>query len=237
MNNSLEILSPNLKWFRKLLNINQQEFADGIGIARSNLSNYELSKNEIMLTTLIKISNYCNISIDDLVNCRLDRKIYNEKKKDFKSENRTFMNFSKNLKSLRIRNKLSQLELANAVGISNSKISIYEAGKSDVALSPLLQITSYFNISIEKIISFEIDYIQFSKEEITFLKNIDIDFQEMNSDKEFLKFLYNLKETYIKKSISLNKILNVKIPQKLKEINELIFLIEQNNNDDDRKEL
>ncbi len=218
MNKSLEILSANLKWLRKYLKISQEEFAEKIGTARTNLSNYESGKNEIMLTTLIKISNYCEISTDNLISCVLDENIYKKTKQNFVNKNRSLENFSRNLKKLRNENNMYQVELANNIGLSKSKISVYEAGKSDITLSSLLKITKYFNVSIEKIISFEIDYIQF-------FNKLNIDFKELHSDREFLRFLYNLKETYNKQSKVLSNFVNRDIPNKLKEIDELITLI------------
>jgi len=61
------ILSKNIKKLRAFKNITQSEFSDLFDIKRSSIGAYEEGRAEPKLETLIKMSDYFNLSIDDLV--------------------------------------------------------------------------------------------------------------------------------------------------------------------------
>lgn len=233
MSNSLEIFGNNLKWLRKLLKMNQEELSQELDISRSNLSYYESGKNDLMLTLLIKTSNFSEIPIDVLITCKLDDEIY-YKKKGNTNKNKSLSNFGRNLKRLRKERNIYQAELESEIGIAKSKISLYESGNSDITLSSLSKIIKYFNITIDEIVSFNIDNLQFTRDEVNFFKRFDINLEEIGSDTEFLRLLYNLKDYYNKQTervSDLINLINTEIPNKVNEINEIINHIEQKNNE------
>ena len=57
----------NIKKLRKNLSLNQKDIADAIGITDKTYANYENSKTEPNIETLIKRADYFHISIDELV--------------------------------------------------------------------------------------------------------------------------------------------------------------------------
>lgn len=61
-----------LKKFRQKINISQYELADKIGMSRSTLSNYEKNLAEPSISTLIKLADFFNITIDELVGRKTD---------------------------------------------------------------------------------------------------------------------------------------------------------------------
>ena len=59
--------SPKLKQFRLLLGCTQAQMADLLGITVRGYRNYELGAREPELSILIKLADYFNISLDELV--------------------------------------------------------------------------------------------------------------------------------------------------------------------------
>ena len=60
-------VGQNIRRLREERNIKQHEIADLIGMHRSNYSKIENGQREISISAIDKISNYFNISIDELV--------------------------------------------------------------------------------------------------------------------------------------------------------------------------
>lgn len=60
--------------------------------------------------------------------------------------------FAENLQYLRSRKRLSQLELAAALGLTRSQIASYESGKAEPSVVKLAGIVRFFNISLERLI-------------------------------------------------------------------------------------
>ena len=59
------------------------------------------------------------------------------------------MYFSKNLKGLRISQKLKQSELDEKLGVGKNATSNYELGRINPTLETLLKIADYFSVSID----------------------------------------------------------------------------------------
>lgn len=59
------------------------------------------------------------------------------------------MNFPCILKQLRSRDDITQLELANAIGVSRSAIGMYESGEREPDFETMEAIADYFNVSMD----------------------------------------------------------------------------------------
>ena len=68
-----KIFSKNLKRLRLLSDMSQAELALKLGTSRSNISNYEIGKNEPTLSVLINIAKVFNISLDMLTTIDLTK--------------------------------------------------------------------------------------------------------------------------------------------------------------------
>lgn len=62
------------------------------------------------------------------------------------------MNFSERLKLLRNQNNILQTELAEAIGISDRMIQMYEAGSKFPVLPKAIAIAEYFDVSIDYLV-------------------------------------------------------------------------------------
>ena len=65
------ILSKNIKKLRLFKSLNQTEFAELFGLKRSSIGAYEEARAEPKLEALIKISDYFDLTIDDIVKSEL----------------------------------------------------------------------------------------------------------------------------------------------------------------------
>jgi len=64
------------------------------------------------------------------------------------------------LKELRKKQNLTQLELANKIGVVESTISLYESGKREPDISTLIKLADCLNISIDEIVEHKSDRAQ-----------------------------------------------------------------------------
>ncbi len=60
-------LTKNLNYLRKKHKVSQQVLADVLGVARTTLGDYERGKTEPNIETLIKIAEYFDVKVDDLI--------------------------------------------------------------------------------------------------------------------------------------------------------------------------
>lgn len=137
--------------FRKLRDIredndlNQQEMADILGIKRSRYSLWELGINIIPVNYLCNFADYFNYSIDYVLG------ITNKKKDSDLIKGIDFKILGENLKSLRIKNNLSQENMAKLLGLTQACIARYEKGSIVISTSNLYKVSKIFKISLNEL--------------------------------------------------------------------------------------
>jgi transcriptional regulator with XRE-family HTH domain len=68
----MNYLSQNLKYLRNLKGLSQEQFAEDLKVSRSRISSYEGKRASPPIGFLIDLSEYLNISIEDLVKKKLN---------------------------------------------------------------------------------------------------------------------------------------------------------------------
>ena len=63
--------------------------------------------------------------------------------------------FKDNLKMLRKERAVGQVELAQAIGVSNGIISLWENGLREPNMSSLIALATYFEVSIDYLVGLE----------------------------------------------------------------------------------
>ena len=63
-----------------------------------------------------------------------------------------FYNLAKNIRKLREKKNLTQLDVCINTNISRTMYQIYEKNPADIKLSTLLKIANYFNVSIQDLL-------------------------------------------------------------------------------------
>ncbi|MBM7835626.1 helix-turn-helix domain-containing protein [Clostridium sardiniense] len=123
--------------------------------------------------------------------------------------------FGEKLKFLRKSNNLTQQELANKLNVTKQTISFYELGKREPSLGFIIDISKYFNCSIDELLS------------IKYPENLS----KLNTINDLLEFninIFSINELSLKlknKKLQLEKF-QIEIPKKVNEINSLIKFLD-----------
>ena len=131
-------------------------------------------------------------------------------------------NFPENLKKLRKINKLSQLDLAEKLGVTRQSISYYENGNVEPSINFIIQLSSLFNCSIDSLL--------FEKHD-TDLLNV-----EVLSNIKKANYLINLNLDIVDSNKIINLLENKKkhLYKTIDDLNDLIIYVKkynsQNNN-------
>jgi transcriptional regulator with XRE-family HTH domain len=177
--NSLEKshISYRIKMLRYEKRISQAKLADIIGLSKSVTSAYEKQGKTLpKLDTIIKIAYYFNVSVDYLVGTTENRFPFDGSHIQLPLETtveqyelikqvagliiaskvpiieNSFSEFPDKLKLLRLKTKTSQKQLADTLAVCHSAISAYESGKHMPYIDALINISKYFNTSIDYLI-------------------------------------------------------------------------------------
>ena len=122
---------------RSNLKISQVDMAKILKINIRNYKMYESGKRIINLEDLNKISNYFNVSLNALLNMTDNPKNY------------IFLAF--NIKLLRIKNNLTQKDLAIIMDTNNKTISKYENDSHNINVAYLKKLALKYHLSIDYI--------------------------------------------------------------------------------------
>lgn len=125
-----------LKDLRKNINQSQSTVAQALGIPRTTYINYENGVAEMDYSMLIRVAEYFNVSIDDL----LDRANTEHKYTKLK------------LYELRKSKNLLQKDVADALGITFQTYSSYEIGNSKPTPEMLCKLADFFGVTIDELL-------------------------------------------------------------------------------------
>ncbi len=134
------------KELRKEHKLTQTDIAKILNIEFKLYSKYETLVNDIPLDRCNTLVNYYNVSFDYILG--LSNTLQYEKH----NNKINFDIMRKRLKELRKKNNLSQTALANKVGIIQTTYSGYERGENIPTTFKLLDIVSYYHVSMDFIL-------------------------------------------------------------------------------------
>lgn len=121
----------------------QQEIADYLEISRGTYAMYECGSNIIPLKLLDKLSIKYKVSIDYLVG------LSSNKSNSKKINKMNFNLMCERLKEERIKINLSQIQIADYLGITQSHYATYENGRNIIPITRLIKLSKKYNISID----------------------------------------------------------------------------------------
>lgn len=108
-------------------------------------------------------------------------------------------NFASNLRHLRLRNGMTQEELANKLDKDYSTIGKWELGLRSPIMTDVIRISELFNISLEKLIGQNVTQRDnYDELDILYSKNKNILTED---DKETIKFLIEKRKREIDKQL------------------------------------
>ena len=140
-----QVFISNIKLLRKEYNLSQPQLAKETGFANSEISYWETGERTPSAKVVIIFSRYFQVTTDYLLKVNDDNTpIY--RADDFNAD-MTILN--KRLKELRIRNKLSQADLAKNVKISQAAINHWELGKHTPNAKAIVTLARYFGVTTD----------------------------------------------------------------------------------------
>ena len=136
----------DLKKIRETYELTQRQVAKILKISKSSYNYFETGEHIIPLKHLNNFCNIFHISMDYV--CNLSKTNILDKKK-YKLNT---VNIGKRLKQIRVKNNLTQKDLAKILNTTQSNISSYENGKTLILTAFLYNYAKYFNISMDYIV-------------------------------------------------------------------------------------
>lgn len=133
-------LGEKLKTLRKNNKLTQIDMANILGVEKSSISKYENNVNTPDIKSLIKLSNYFEISLDSLVDNSFE---LCEDEKNFS------LMLSDRIKECRLELRYNQPELARILNVTKQTISNWEKGVRIPDAHTLLRLSDLFNCSVD----------------------------------------------------------------------------------------
>lgn len=109
------------KKIRTEKNISQDKLAVAIEYSQSAIALWEAGNREPSVDAVVNFANYFNLSVDYLLGLSNDKQPFDKA---------IVSSFADRLKELRLESELTQDELAEKTGISQSSIAAWEVGKT-----------------------------------------------------------------------------------------------------------
>ena len=142
----MNVKNFRLKEIRETQEYTQLEIANKLNIQRGTYASWECGNDIISTKQLYKLANLYQVSIDYLVNLtNVNNLIVNNRP----------INLTKignNLMYIRQTANLSQLQIAESIGINQSTWWGYEHGKTLITLTSLIALAQKYNYSIDWIL-------------------------------------------------------------------------------------
>lgn len=145
----MEKFHEKLKVLRKKKGLTQQEVADKIGINRPSYLNWEKGRREPSFENLSMLACIFDVSIDYLLGDYLE--ISKERYLEIKESGlmKTSNVFPQRLKELRLKKRLTQIELGEKVGVKQSTFTNWENGKREPNFETLLKLADSLEVSLD----------------------------------------------------------------------------------------
>jgi len=133
----------DLKKIRESYELTQREMAKILKISKSSYNYFETGEHIIPLKHLNNFCNIFHVSMDYICNLT---KVNKKESKKYKLKSKEV---GYRLKIIRLKNKLTQKELAKILNTTQSNISSYESGKTLILTVFLYNYAKYFNVSMD----------------------------------------------------------------------------------------
>lgn len=143
-----------LFFLRENKDLTQNQLGQVLGVSKYAISKWENGKETIPLSKLNAYANYFNVSMDYILkistiskNSSINSKVINNSTINNKEIDKKII--GKNIKTIRIKNNLTQRDLAKILNTTHSAIWAYEKGKATILTSFAYQICKRYNISMD----------------------------------------------------------------------------------------
>lgn len=137
---------PRMKEIRENAGLKQKDIAEAMDVSKGSYSMWECGTDTIPLKRLNQFCNYFDVSIDYVVGFN-DKKKYANQKPDIKIKVT-----GENLKKIRLKKGLTQVEISNELNINQPTWNRYENAKNLILATTLYELAKKYHYSIDKIL-------------------------------------------------------------------------------------
>ena len=140
----IELLSRRIKEYRLAARISQKEMASILKVKRSTYSLWEPGINIIPLSYIVSFADYFNYTIDYCLGLTNIKNSSNKKGLDL-------IVLGNHMKEIRLKNNLSQENIADSLKVTQACIVRYEKGLVCISTSNLYKFCKEFKVSMSYI--------------------------------------------------------------------------------------
>lgn len=139
-------LTERLLQLRKAHHFTQAQVAEKLGIKQTTYSAYERGINQADITAMCALSELYAVSIDYLCGITDNQS---------RTDNVQSSTFCERLVTARKAKRITQAELANAIGISQANYSAYERGRIQPGISTVAKLAEALHVSMDYLCGYE----------------------------------------------------------------------------------
>ena len=130
-------LAQNLKYLREQKGLNQADLAKILGVKQPTVGNWEVGKREPDIDMLIRLAEYFDVTLDDIV---------------LKDLRPPASRYAENILYLRKRHGLSQMDIGQLLKVTQKCVSKYEKGESAVDVEKLMKLADFFGVTLDQLV-------------------------------------------------------------------------------------
>lgn len=138
-------MQTNVKSLRIENNLSQEQLADETCLKRGTIADLENEKCIPSISVIIVLSRYFQVTTDYIL-CLSDDNSTTHKNDNF---NIDLSLFAERLRFLRIKNNISQTQLAQKIKIHQTTVSYWEYGQSLPSAQSIVAIAKFFGVSTD----------------------------------------------------------------------------------------
>lgn len=142
------MFSEILKKLRKCQNISQGELSSALKLSRSTVAMYEAGERMPKYETMKAIADVFGVDINYLYERSSDHLLANSLKMGTNEMN-VMQSIGSQIRALRTKSGMTQKELAQKLGKSESAVRMWELDKSEPRISELRKLAAIFDTSVD----------------------------------------------------------------------------------------
>lgn len=128
----MNTIGSKIRELRKASKMTQKQLAEKLGLAEITIRQYENNKRKVRLDQLVRIANALNVMLSDIV--------------DAGGHVLEQLTYAKRIKEARKAAGLTQKELGERMGVSDTSIAQYESGQRNPKGETLVRIANALNV-------------------------------------------------------------------------------------------
>lgn len=175
----------NLRLFRKNSALSQLDLADELKVSRATIKNYESGFTKPDIDFLILASDYFNVTVDCLLGVDIPEKD-------------SIVLFPNRLNELRKKKKLTQVEMAKLLMVTQGAYQKWEAGSREPSFEMLMRIADILEVTI--------DFLLGRVDVVSLKYNYDlVNLESIGERLRFLRKTKNVTQEEVSKCLSLGQ--------------------------------